>query len=52
MDAVLARLEAAPYLYRYEPGGDDGFSGAEGAFVPASWWVVSALAMCGRVDEA
>lgn len=52
VDATLARLDAAPYLYRYEPGGDDGFCGVEGAFVPASWWVVSALAACGRLDEA
>ena len=52
VDATVARLDAAPYLYRYEPGGDDGFGGVEGAFVPVSWWVVSALAACGRLDEA
>lgn len=52
VDATLARLDAAPYLYRYEPGGDDGFGGREGAFVPTSWWVVSALAACGRLAEA
>ncbi len=52
VDATLARLDAAPFLYRYEPGGDDGFSGVEGAFLPASWWVVSALAACGRLEEA
>ena len=52
VDATLAALDCAPFLYRYEPGGDDGFSGVEGAFLPASWWVVSALAACGRVTEA
>ena len=52
VDATLRELDCAPFLYRYEPGGDDGFSGVEGAFVPASWWVVSALAACGRVEEA
>jgi GH15 family glucan-1,4-alpha-glucosidase len=52
IDATLGALESWPYLYRYEPGGDDGFAGHEGAFVPASWWAVSALAVVGRVDEA
>ncbi len=52
VDATLARLSAGPYLHRYPPGGDDGFSGVEGAFVPVSWWAVSALAACGRLDEA
>ena len=52
VDATLRELDCAPFLYRYEPGGDDGFSGREGAFLPASWWVVAALASCGRVEEA
>jgi GH15 family glucan-1,4-alpha-glucosidase len=52
VDATLRELDCAPFLYRYEPGGDDVFSGVEGAFLPASWWAVSALAACGRVDEA
>lgn len=52
VDATLRELDCAPFLYRYQPGGDDGFSGVEGAFLPASWWVVAALAACGRVDEA
>lgn len=52
VDATLAALDCAPFLYRYEPGGDDGFAGREGAFLPASWWVVSALAACGRLAEA
>ena len=52
VDATVRELDCAPFLYRYEPGGDDGFSGREGAFLPASWWVVSALAACGRVREA
>jgi len=52
VDATLRELDCAPFLYRYEPGGDDGFAGREGAFLPASWWVVSALAACGRVQEA
>jgi hypothetical protein len=52
VDAVLAALDAYPFLYRYEPGGDDGFHGAEGAFLPVSAWAVSALATVGRVSEA
>lgn len=52
VDATLAELDCAPFLYRYEPGRNDGFSGVEGAFLPASWWAVSALAACGRVREA
>ncbi len=52
VDATLRALDAAPFLYRYEPGGDDGFSGVEGAFLPVSWWAVSALAACGRLAEA
>ncbi len=52
VDATLAELDCAPFLYRYEPGGDDGFAGVEGAFLPASWWAVSALAACGRLPEA
>ncbi|UDY37533.1 glycoside hydrolase family 15 protein [Dermatobacter hominis] len=52
VDATLAGLTAGPYLYRYEPGTHDGFRGREGAFVPASWWAVAALAAIGRVEEA
>ncbi len=52
VDATIRALGAGRFLYRYEPGGDDGFAGFEGAFLPASWWAVSALAAVGRVDEA
>ncbi len=50
--STLAELEGGPFLYRYEPGGDDGFTGREGAFLPVSWWAVSALAAIGCVTEA
>jgi hypothetical protein len=51
VDAVLARLGAGPYLYRFPPEGGVG-SGTEGAFLPASFLAVSALARLGRVREA
>ena len=52
VDALLDRLGAGPFLYRYPPGRDDGFSGTEGAFLPVSFLAVTALARLGRVDEA
>jgi uncharacterized membrane protein len=52
VDALIDRLGSGPYLYRYPPGGDDGFSGVEGAFLPMSFLVVTALAQLGRVEEA
>ena len=52
VDALLDRLGAGPYVYRYPPGSDDGFRGSEGAFLPVSFLAVTALARLGRVDEA
>jgi hypothetical protein len=52
VDVTFEELGAGPFLYRYEPDGRDGFDPGEGAFVPASWWAVSALAITGRVAEA
>ncbi len=52
VDELLARLGAGPYLYRYPPGDDDGFTGTEGAFLPVSFLAVTALAQLGRVQEA
>jgi GH15 family glucan-1,4-alpha-glucosidase len=49
---TIAALEAGSHLYRYEPDPDDGFGGIEGAFVPASWWAVEALAVIGDRDAA
>jgi GH15 family glucan-1,4-alpha-glucosidase len=47
LDALRADLGAGPYLYRYS-GADE----EEGVFLPCSFWMVSALTLCGRVDEA
>ncbi|MER7893763.1 glycoside hydrolase family 15 protein [Micromonospora sp. NPDC094482] len=52
VDAVRDRLSAGPsLLYRYPPG-RDGLPGAEGAFLPCSFWLVQALARTGRRVEA
>ncbi len=52
VDAVTADLGAGPFLYRYEPDGDDGLAPGEATFLPVAWWAVSTLAVLGRVDEA
>lgn len=52
VDAIHRELTAGgPLLYRYPPG-QDGLSGAEGAFLPCSFWLVQALARTGREVEA
>ncbi len=47
IDAVRRELGSGPFLYRYT-----GAQAEEGAFVACSFWLVSALARVGRVDEA
>ena len=52
IDAIASRLGAGgPLIYRYPPG-TDGLPGTEGAFLPCSFWLVQALAMTGRADDA
>ena len=50
VDAVRRELGSGPLLYRYT--GEDGLAGGEGFFLTCSFWLVDALARCGRVDEA
>jgi alpha,alpha-trehalase len=51
IDAVWRGLSAGNgLLYRYE--GDDGLAGKEGAFILCSYWLVNALAVSRRVEEA
>jgi GH15 family glucan-1,4-alpha-glucosidase len=52
VDAIRRELSAGgPLLYRYPPG-EDGLTGGEGAFLPCSFWLVQALALTGRREEA
>ena len=50
IDAVRDRLSAGDFVYRYHAA--DGLSGDEGCFLNCSFWMVSALARAGRLDEA
>ncbi|WP_227355383.1 glycoside hydrolase family 15 protein [Haladaptatus salinisoli] len=50
VDAVRDRLETDGLVHRYD--GKDGLPGDEGAFVFCSFWLVSVLALSGRVEEA
>lgn len=52
IDTCIERLGTGPFLHRYPPDATDGFHGVEGAFIPASFWLVTALATVGRIDEA
>ncbi len=50
IDAINRTLRAGDFVYRYRA--DDGVPGGEGSFLNCSFWLVSALARCGRGDEA
>jgi GH15 family glucan-1,4-alpha-glucosidase len=57
VDAVSRDLMDGGLLRRYElaPGGEsdvDGLSGSEGSFLACSFWLVNALHMIGREEEA
>jgi GH15 family glucan-1,4-alpha-glucosidase len=50
VDAVRRELARGPLVQRYV--GEDGLAGEDGAFVACSFWLVEALALQGRIDEA
>jgi GH15 family glucan-1,4-alpha-glucosidase len=50
IEAVDRMLREGDVVYRYRA--DDGVPGGEGCFLNCSFWFVSALARCGRMDDA
>jgi glucoamylase len=56
VQAVRKELQRGVLVDRYSTAEDttelDGLSGREGAFLACSFWMVDALALCGRRDEA
>ena len=50
LDAIRRELGRGPFVYRY--ASEDGIKGKEGAFLTCSFWLVHALALAGREDEA
>ncbi|MDQ6802696.1 MAG: glycoside hydrolase family 15 protein [Acidobacteriota bacterium] len=52
IDAIRQQLGHDELLYRYELTTEDGLPPGEGAFVACSFWLVEALALAGRIDEA
>ena len=53
IDAIQREICSGPYVRRYSTEeGVDGLAGSEGTFLICSFWLVSALALAGRVEEA
>jgi GH15 family glucan-1,4-alpha-glucosidase len=52
IDAISRELGRDGFVSRYSAETDDGLAGDEGQFLACSFWLVSALALNGRVDEA
>ena len=52
IDAIRQGLGRGELLYRYDTSTDDGLPPGEGAFLPCSMWLVEALALAKRFDEA
>jgi GH15 family glucan-1,4-alpha-glucosidase len=55
IDAIQRELTRDGFVERYEPrtrNEVDGLEGGEGIFLPCSFWLVDALLLAGREDEA
>ncbi len=53
MDAICRSLKHGPLVDRYQSDPEtDGLPGGEGSFLACSFWLVSALALAARVEEA
>jgi GH15 family glucan-1,4-alpha-glucosidase len=50
IEAIRRELAHGPLVYRYT--GEDGLPGGEGVFLTCSFWLVEALALSGRREEA
>jgi GH15 family glucan-1,4-alpha-glucosidase len=51
VEAIERELMNQGFVYRYTPG-TDGIAGGEGTFLACSFWLVSALVLLRRQDEA
>ena len=54
IDRILEELTSDSLVYRYEvgKGSGDGLAGQEGTFSVCTFWLVEALTLAGRTDEA
>ena len=52
IEAIRQRLGRDELLYRYEMRTDDGLPPGEGAFLTCSFWLVEAMVLAGRAEEA
>jgi GH15 family glucan-1,4-alpha-glucosidase len=54
LDAINRELTVGGFVRRYNPTKDgiDGIGEAEGVFLPCSFWMVEALVLAGRRDDA
>jgi GH15 family glucan-1,4-alpha-glucosidase len=50
IESIKSRLTNDGLVYRYRS--EDGLSGSEGVFVTCTFWLIDALALSGRLDEA
>ncbi len=52
VEAIQRDLTRDGFVERYKPRGVDGLPGGEGVFLPCSFWLVDALLMLERDDDA
>lgn len=52
IDAIRRQLGSGDLIYRYTERTDDGLPPGEGAFLACSFWLVEALAITRRLEEA